>query len=86
MGQPANITTVTALTGTQLDATANVPGTFTYSPPAGTVLTAGTHTLTATFTPADTTNYTSGGTVSTQITVVLPKPPCTLPVWKCPPA
>ncbi len=84
--KPANITTVTALTGTQLDATANVPGTFTYSPPAGTILTAGTHTLTATFNPADTTNYTSGGTVSTQITVVLPKPPCTLPVWKCPPA
>jgi virginiamycin B lyase len=79
---PASITYGTALTGTQLDATASVPGTFTYSPPAGTVLTAGTHTLTATFTPADSTDYTSG-TVSTQITVVAV---CTLPPWKCPPA
>ena len=41
------------------------------SPPAGTALSLGTHTLTATFTPTNTTNYT-GGTVSTQISVVLP--------------
>jgi YVTN family beta-propeller protein len=72
--KPANITYRTALTGTQLDARASVPGTFTYSPPAGTVLTAGTHTLTATFTPADTSDYTSGGTVRTLITVVVPVP------------
>jgi YVTN family beta-propeller protein len=51
---------------------ASVPGTFTYSPAAGTVLTVGIHTMTATFTPADTTDYTSGGTVSTQIDVVVP--------------
>ena len=69
--KPGNITLGTALTGTELDATASVPGTFTYSPPAGTGLSLGTHTLTATFTPTNTTNYT-GGTVSTQITVVLP--------------
>jgi hypothetical protein len=42
-----------------------VPGTFTYNPAAGTVLSAGTHTLTATFIPAATTDYTSGGTVTT---------------------
>ena len=65
---PASVTYGTALTGTQLDAAASVPGTFSYSPPAGTVLHAGTHTLTATFTPADTTDYT-GSTVSTKITV-----------------
>jgi streptogramin lyase len=82
--RPASITYGTALTGTQLDATTSVRGTFTYNPAAGTVLAIGTHTLTATFTPADTTDYTSGGTVSTQITVVLP-PHCTLPPWKCPP-
>ena len=81
---PASITYGTPLGSAQLDATANVPGTFTYSPGAGTVLTIGTHTLTATFTPANTTNYTSGGTVSTQITVVLPQH-CTLPAGKCPP-
>ncbi len=69
--KPGTITLGTELTGTELDATANVAGTFTYSPPAGTVLSLGTHTLTATFTPANTTNYTSG-TVSTSITVVLP--------------
>ncbi len=83
--QPANIAHGVPLSGTQLDATANVAGTFTYSPPAGAVLAIGTHTLTATFTPANTTNYTSGRTVSTQITVVVPTPPCTLPIWKCPP-
>ena len=36
---PADITYGTALSGTQLDATANVPGTFAYTPASGTVLT-----------------------------------------------
>jgi hypothetical protein len=40
-----------------LNASASVAGTFSYSPAAGTVLTAGSNTLTATFTPADTTDY-----------------------------
>ena len=35
------------------------PGTFAYTPAAGTVLTAGTQTLTVTFTPTDTTDYTT---------------------------
>ena len=39
---PAGITYGTALSAAQLDATASVPGTFTYSPAAGTVLKAGT--------------------------------------------
>lgn len=47
------------LGGTQLDATANVQGAFTYSPASGTVLTVGTHTLTVTFTPTDSTDYSS---------------------------
>src|SRR4029079_15326841 len=38
---PADITYGTALSTTQLSATANVPGTFVYSPVAGTVLNAG---------------------------------------------
>ena len=38
---PANITYGTALSATQLNATANVAGSFTYTPAAGTVLNAG---------------------------------------------
>jgi subtilisin-like proprotein convertase family protein len=60
---PANITYGTALSGTQLNATAiynstNVPGTFAYSAPAGTHLGAGSsQTLSVTFTPANTNSF-----------------------------
>lgn len=54
---PSTITHGTALSSTQLNATASVDGTFTYSPSEGTVLDVGSHTLTATFTPTDTTTY-----------------------------
>jgi uncharacterized repeat protein (TIGR01451 family) len=54
---PADITYGTALDGTQLNATANVPGTFTYTPAAGTVLAKGAHNLHVDFTPTDTVNY-----------------------------
>jgi hypothetical protein len=54
---PAGIVYGTALGGTQLNATANVAGTFVYTPPAGTVLAVGTHTLSVTFTPTDTATY-----------------------------
>ena len=54
---PANITYGTPLSATQLNATSNVPGTFTYTPPAGTVLAAGTRSLSLSFTPTDTANY-----------------------------
>lgn len=47
------ITYGTAIGATQLDASANYPGSFTYSPSSGTILTAGVQTLTATFTPSD---------------------------------
>jgi sugar lactone lactonase YvrE len=59
---PASIAYGTALSATQLDATANVPGTFVYNPAAGTVLGAGVQTLTVTFTPNDTTDYTTATT------------------------
>jgi len=52
----------------QLNATASVPGTFVYEPPAGAVLAAGTHTLRATFTPSDTALY-STATASTTLVV-----------------
>ena len=55
---PANITYGTKLTGKQLDAAANVAGTFVYTPAAGTVLDAGNRqTLMVTFTPANTSDY-----------------------------
>src|SRR6185312_11863470 len=56
---PSAITFGTALSATQLSATANVPGTFVYTPAAGAVLTAGTQPLSVTFSPADTANYTT---------------------------
>lgn len=64
--QPGAIAYGTALGSTQLNATANVPGTFTYSPAAGTALNAGaSQTLTATFTAADSANYNGGSLTAT---------------------
>lgn len=54
---PGSIAYGTPLSANQLDATASVSGTFVYNPPAGMVLPPGMHTLTATFTPAETTDY-----------------------------
>ena len=52
---PASIVYGTALSATQLDATASVPGTFTYTPAVGTVLEAGNgQTLSVSFVPTDT--------------------------------
>ena len=65
---PAAITAGTALSGTQLNATANVVGAFVYTPPAGTVLPAGTHSLAVAFTPNDAVNY-AGATATVTITV-----------------
>jgi hypothetical protein len=67
---PASVTVGTALSGTQLNATSGgVAGTFTYNPPAGTVMsTAGSPTLSVTFTPIDTTTYT---TATASVTLVV---------------
>ncbi len=55
---PTDITFPTALGTIQLNATANVPGTFAYEPGLGTLLTAGNgQQLSVTFTPTDTENY-----------------------------
>jgi MinD-like ATPase involved in chromosome partitioning or flagellar assembly len=48
------------LSASELDAVASVAGSFSYSPSLGTILPAGKQTLSATFSPADTTNYTTG--------------------------
>jgi hypothetical protein len=62
---PNAITYGTALSSAQLDATASVPGTFTYMPALGTVLNVGTHTLSAIFTPSDSADYNSASTTTT---------------------
>jgi hypothetical protein len=67
---PAAITYGTALSVTQLDATAGgVAGSFAYAPAAGTVLGVGSQTLSVTFTPSDTTDYnTVTGSVTLGVT------------------
>jgi hypothetical protein len=65
---PAAITYPTPLSAAQLDATANVPGAFVYTPAAGTVLSAGAHTLSVKFTPTDATDYTTA-TATRSLTV-----------------
>ena len=67
---PAAITYGTALGATQLNATANVAGSFVYTPGAGTVLTAGNQMLSVSFNPTDTTHYT---TASATVTLVVNK-------------
>ncbi len=74
---PAAITQGAALSAAQLDATATVGGTFTYSPAAGTVLGAGTQTLQATFTPADSTDY---STAKSTVALLVNAAPVAAPV------
>jgi len=65
---PVAINYGTTLSATQLNATASVPGTFTYNPAIGAVLNTGSQTLSVTFTPTDTSRYTSA-TASVTLTV-----------------
>jgi hypothetical protein len=66
------ITYGTVLASAQLNATANVAGTFVYNPPVGTLLPAGTATLSAIFTPTDSLGYI--GATNTVSLVVMPAP------------
>jgi hypothetical protein len=51
-----------------------VPGTFTYSPASGTLLTAGTQTLSVSFAPSNSTGYTStNGSVALKVNQATPK-------------
>jgi hypothetical protein len=74
---PANIVYGTALSGTQLNASSPVAGSFSYSPSAGTVLGVGPHTLTANFSPTDTVDYTTS-TASVVLTVIPATPALSL--------
>lgn len=72
---PAPITYGAALTTNQLDATANLPGTFAYSPSLGTLLNAGTKVLSVVFTPTDTVHY---QTVTDTVSQVVSPAPLTV--------
>ncbi|MBL8210917.1 MAG: hypothetical protein JNK87_09405 [Bryobacterales bacterium] len=65
---PASILFGSALGSAQLNATASTPGTFAYTPPAGTVPAIGTSQLSVAFTPTDAINY-DGATKAVPITV-----------------
>ncbi|HEX4005347.1 MAG TPA: protease pro-enzyme activation domain-containing protein [Acidobacteriaceae bacterium] len=75
---PAAITYGTALSATQLDATVNAAGTLGYTPAAGTVLALGVQTLSVTFTPTDSVDYTAP-TATVTITVTQGTPVITWP-------
>lgn len=80
---PANIIYGTALSSTQLNATVTynsteVPGTFTYTPAAGTVLNAGPNqTLKVVFTPTDTSSYLP---ITNSVTINVQQAPVTVTV------
>ena len=78
---PAAITYGTSLSGTQLDATANTSGSFTYTPPLGTLLTAGSHTLSVAFTSSNP-DYNNLGTAS--VTLVVNKANSPAIAWSTP--
>ena len=66
---PTDIVYGTPLSSTQLNATADVPGTFVYTPALGTILNAdASHDLVVDFTPDDLINYTATS-MTVQITV-----------------
>jgi len=80
---PAAITYGTALSGTQLNASSGgLAGSYVYSPAAGAVLSAGSQTLSVTFTPSDTTDY-NGGSASVSLQVNKATPTIT---WATPAA
>jgi DNA-binding beta-propeller fold protein YncE len=75
--KPAAITYRTALSAAQLNASASVPGSFSYTSPLGTVLNVGTgQTLSVTFTPTDSANYNpTTKTVTIDVVIRLYLPP-----------
>src|SRR5439155_5089111 len=74
---PADIVYGTALSATQLNATASTAGTFVYTPAAGTVLNAGaSQSLSVLFTPTDTVTFTTA-TATVAINVLKATPTIT---------
>jgi YD repeat-containing protein len=66
---PAPITYGTPLSATQLNASLSVAGSCIYTPVAGTVLSAGSRTLSVICTPTDTTDYATPAAVTVALTV-----------------
>jgi hypothetical protein len=66
--EPKAIVYGTPLSRTQLNASTTVAGVFTYTPAVGKVLSAGSQTLSVTFTPTDKTNYTA---VTAKVTLLV---------------
>jgi hypothetical protein len=79
---PAGIVYGTPLSGTQLNASANVPGTFVYTPATGQVLSAGAgRVLSVLFTPTDGVNFrTATKTVTIDVSKAAP-----IITWPAPP-
>jgi Flp pilus assembly CpaE family ATPase len=75
---PASFSYGAALSAVQLNASSLVPGTFTYVPVENEVLPAGRHTLSVTFTPADSANYLTVS-ASVPLTIAKAKPAITWP-------
>jgi RHS repeat-associated protein len=71
---PAPIVYGVALSSTQENATASVPGTFAYHPGTGTVLSPGSNTLNVTFTPTDTSDYATATDAVTLVVSTTPGP------------
>ncbi|HYO79621.1 MAG TPA: hypothetical protein VE010_24360, partial [Thermoanaerobaculia bacterium] len=76
---PVDITYGTPLSATQINATASVPGTFTYTPAAGTVLNAGENQLLSVdFAPTDSANYNNVNGTTVHIDVLQATPVVTV--------
>lgn len=80
---PDSIAQGTPLSATQLQATANVPGIYTYTPAAGEILAPGVHKLSVLFTPTDTLNY---STVSAEVSLTITEKPTVAITWPVPSA
>jgi hypothetical protein len=80
---PAAISYGTALSAAQLNATALIPGTFVYTPAAGNVIAAGPQTLSVTFIPTDTSDYTTAQAAVTMVVEGLPNIAMLMPEQAC---
>jgi hypothetical protein len=69
---PGSMVYGTALSGTQLNASASVAGAFAYTPASGTILSAGTNSLSVVFTPTDTYDYNTVTTMVSQVVTTAP--------------
>jgi hypothetical protein len=71
---PAPVIVGTPLSGTQLNATSPVAGTFVYTPASGTMLGVGSQTLSVTLTPSDMADYTTATATTTLTVMAAPVP------------